>query len=364
MKRILHIVSHLKKNGTETFIMNIYRAINKSEFQFDFLTFSPNKEGYYQEIIELGGKVFFLPDRKQGFLNYHKELDTFFKKFSKIYDTIHFHVSSFSSVAPLFFAKKYGIPKRIVHVHSTNCTGLHNKILHRINRNRISTLGTDFLGCSNLACKWGYSTTPALKKSIVITNGIDLNTFYPDSASRDRIRKSLNIGDNPLILHVGTFNPIKNHKFLLESFSLLLNKMPGARLACVGDGKLLNEIKSLAISLGINDSVYFLGRRDDIPDLMRGADLFVLPSLYEGLGIVLIEAQACGLTSIASTGVPKETKINDSTSYISLKEGPGKWAEQMISMLSHREEALSPEIFKHSVQSTVNQILSIYSPSV
>ncbi len=361
MRRILHVVGHLKKNGTETFIMNLYRAIDRTRYQFDFLTFSPEKEGFYEEILELGGKVFFTPSRKKGSIDYHKSLDKFFKEHAGEYDTVHYHVSSLTSVAPLFYAKKHGIPQRIIHTHSINCTGIHNKILHRLNRLRISSLATDFLGCSQAACVWGYEGTPAIKHSKVITNGIDLSNFYPDEIIRKRTREELGITDNKVILHIGTFNPIKNHKFLLDTFKALEKDMPDARLVSVGTGDLLDKTKDYAAEIGIKDKVLFLGRRNDVNNLMRAADIFVLPSVYEGLGIVLIEAQASGVKVIASANVPPETKVNKSTIYLPLESGAEKWATEIKEMLTTGSEEIDNSISDHSIQTTVSQIYSVYS---
>ncbi len=361
MRRILHIVDHLAKNGTETFIMNLYRAIDRERYQFDFLTHTEEKTGFYDEIISLGGRIYSTPTRKQNVFKYHEELNKFFASHSKEYDTIHFHANSLTTLAPLFYAKKYHIPQRIVHVHSANCTGLHNKILHRLNRLRVSSLATHFLGCSCQACKWGYHHTQAYKKCSVITNGIDLNKFYPDVSTRNKTRELLGLKNSKIILHVGNFNPIKNHTFLLDTFAILLNRQPDAHLLCVGDGSLFQHTVAYAAELGIDKHVSFLGRREDIPDLMRAADLFVLPSTFEGLGIVLIEAQACGLKTLASTGVPKESKVNPSTTFLPLAAGPNEWAKEINRQLQAPNLPVSSHMFKYSIETTLNQIIPIYS---
>ena len=153
MTRVLQVVAALKKNGTETFIMNIFRNIDRKNFMFDFLIFSDEKEGFYNEILELGGNIYHIPSRRDSWKEYHHQLDVFFSKHATKYDAVHMHGMSLTSLAPLYYAKKHGIKKRIFHIHASNCDGLHNKILHYLNQTRISHLATHFLGCSNQAVK-------------------------------------------------------------------------------------------------------------------------------------------------------------------------------------------------------------------
>lgn len=360
MKRILHIVGHLRKNGTENFIMNLFRVIDRERFRFDFMTFNGERDGCYEEILELGGKVFFLPSRREGAMEYHRELDAFFSEHASEYDAVHFHAGSFTTVAPLYYARKYGVGQRIAHIHSAGCSGIHNQLLHRLNRIRIPSLATDFLGCSLSACAWGYSSTSARNRAKVVTNGIDLTRFRFDGEVRSRARSSFGLGNEHLILHVGSFNMIKNHRFLLDAFAILQRRKPDARLMCVGDGELSEEMETYARSLGLGERVMFPGRRDDVEELLMAADLLVLPSLHEGLGIVMIEAQACGLPVLASTGVPVAAKVNSDVRFLPLEKGAGVWAAEMESMLAGSERKVSPDIAGFSNQATLRQMLRIY----
>lgn len=361
MIRILQIVSSLAMNGTETFIINLFRNIDRSQVMFDFLVLSTEKKGFYYEIISLGGNVFFLPKRKDGIKSYNKALDAFFRQHAKDYDAVHYNVSSLTSVAPLIYARKYGIATRIVHCHNANCTGIHNRLFHRINRFRINRLATHFLACSSAAAKWGYSFSGKLPETKVITNGITLSKFTFNKEIRTQFRKALGISDKMVVLHVGTFNPIKNHSFLIDIFKEIKAIRQDAMLISVGEGELLQHTKEKTASLGIEQDVIFLGRRADVANIMMASDVMVFPSLHEGLGIVVIEALAASLPCLVSTGVPQEVNISDKIKFLPLSEGPQEWAKQAISLAStNRGESTDDRLSAYSIENTVRQMEKIY----
>lgn len=361
MIRILQIVSSLAMNGTETFIMNLFRNIDHTKVMFDFLVFSGEKEGFYDEVISLGGNVFFLPKRRDGVKKYFTSLDTFFSQHAKDYDAVHYNVSSLTSVAPLRYARKHGITTRIVHCHNANCTGIHNKLIHRINRFRIKQLATHFLACSSAAAKWGYSFSGKLSETKVIANGINLSTFTLNKDIRMQCRKHLGISDKMVVLHVGTFNPIKNHSFLIDVFKEIKAIRQDAVLLSVGEGKLQEQTKAKAVRLGIEKDVIFLGRRMDVANIMMASDVMVFPSLHEGLGIVVIEALAASLPCLVSTGVPQEVNISDKIKFLPISEGPNEWAKQAISLSStSRNEEVDNRVSSYSIENTVRQMEKIY----
>lgn len=361
MIRILQIMSSLKMNGTETFIMNLYRNIDHSKVMFDFLVFSGMKEGFYDEIISLGGNVFFLPKRRDGMNRYFKALDLFFRQHAKDYDAVHYNVSSHTSVAPLIYARKYGVGTRIIHCHNANCSGFHNKLIHRINRLRIKSLATHFLACSSAAAKWGYAFSGALKEAKVITNGITFSKFAFNNDVREHYRKKLEINGKLAVLHVGTFNPIKNHSFLLEIFKGITSIRKDAVLLCVGEGQLQTNIKEKASSLGIEKRVKFLGRRTDVASLMMAADVMVFPSHHEGLGIVVIEALAASLPCLVSTGVPCEVGVSEKVRFLPLTAGSEEWAREAITLAdTKRNETLDDRLRAFSIENTVEQMNDIY----
>ena len=160
MIKVLQITGQLARNGTETFIMNVFRNINRQKIMFDFLLFTQAIEnGYYQEAESLGAKIYRLPERKSGVVKYWRALDRFFKEHAREYDAVHFNGNSFTSVTAVYYAKKYKIPIRIVHSHNSSTRGFHNKILHKLNKLFIHKIATDYLACSDRAAIWAYGNT-------------------------------------------------------------------------------------------------------------------------------------------------------------------------------------------------------------
>lgn len=362
MKRVLQVVSSLRKNGTETFIMNLFRNIDRSEVMFDFLVFNDDRSGFYEEIVSYGSRVFFLPPRRKDFFKYKKELISFFEKNASDYDAVHMHGMSLTTLLPLKLAKRYGIKKRIFHIHGSSCQGFHNKFLHGLNKMWINGLATDFLGCSQEALKWGFSHSKALIKSRVIPNGINLKKFKFDSRKRYDIRKELNIEKETVIGHIGSFNPIKNHLFLLEIFKSYQRLNPNSVLILVGDGNLEFSIKQKINELALNDKVKILGRREDVENIYQAMDIFVFPSLHEGLGFVLIEAQANGLPALASTGVPPEVVLSDNVARYPLGKSADDWALKIAELveIDRNQTTFNNRMEKFSIINTVKILNSIY----
>lgn len=363
MIKILQIMSNLKQNGTETFVMNVFRNIDKTKYRFDFLVISDEAVGFYKEIIALGAKVFFITPRRNGFIRYHKNLDKFFREHHNDYTVVHMHMGSLSSIAPLYYAKKYDIGTRIFHSHSSECTGMHNKLLHALNKFRIVNLATHYFACSEMARTWAYVGTKAYDKSQVITNGIELKKFRYNSEIRNRLRNELKVKDKFVIGHIGTFNEIKNHAFLIRLFKRIHTSHPESALILVGEGSLLNKSYELTKELGLEDSVLFLGRRNDVKDLLQAFDIFVMPSLFEGLPFTLIEAQASGLPIVTSTGVPIESKASESFESLDLTQDISIWVSHILTYIGF--ERYSPKesdpIYRFSITETITQIESAYN---
>lgn len=360
MIRVLHVLSALHRHGTETFVMNLFREIDREEIMFDFLVFNSNTDGYYDEIISMGSKIFQLPPRRAGLKDYEESLDKFFKENAGNYDAVHFHAMSLTTLSPLKYAKKYGIKKRLMHMHGMSCQGFHNKVLHFINKSRISGLATDFLGCSSKAVEWGYGGTKAMKSSKVVFNGIDIDKFRFKSEVRKKIRKELGIDDKFVCIHIGTFNEIKNHRFLLDVFKELNLKHSQSILICIGNGSLFNQSKGYALELGIAEKVLFLGERANVCDYLQASDAMIFPSLHEGLGIALIEAQIAGLPVVASTGVPKEANVTGNFNRLSLNESTCHWVDKILEIKNNVTRDLNLDVDKFSSRHTLHIISGLY----
>ncbi|WP_456277295.1 glycosyltransferase family 1 protein [Bacillus sp. AK128] len=304
--RVLHVVVNMNRGGAETLIMNLYRNIDRSKVQFDFLT---NKEGVFDsEIRELGGVIHRIPYITDvGHFGYVKALDKFFKNNNQ-YKIVHSHLDKMSGLV-LRVAKKANIPKRIAHSHNTRSEGgLASRMYKTYAGSFITKSATEFFACSNTAAKWLFNRTDMNHK--ILNNGIESDKFAYNDTARNEIREELNIPKSTVVLgHVGRFNHQKNHQFLIEVFAEYKVDEPNAVLVLVGEGVLKNEIEQKVKKYNLIDSVKFLGVREDIHCLLQAFDVFVFPSLHEGLPVTLIEAQASGLPCIISDTITTEVDM-------------------------------------------------------
>ncbi|QUG40594.1 glycosyltransferase family 1 protein [Psychrobacillus sp. INOP01] len=333
MIRVLQIVGAMDRGGIETFLMNIYRNIDRNKVQFDFLVHTDKKCAFDEEIKSLGGNIFSVVPRRQGYFKNKKSLDEFFKTNNE-YKVVHQHLSSLTYVEPLRAAESNNILCRIVHSHNTRQGGSKiHKYIHRINQFSIKSYATDYFACSDLAAKWTYPKKLYNDhKFKVINNGINSEKFIFHQAIREQKRKELGIVNKFVIGHVGRFHPQKNHDFVIDVFKKIHDKNKDSVLMLVGDGEHRLRIERKVKDLGLSRSVIFTGVRTDVPELFQAMDMFLFPSLYEGLGIVLIEAQASGLKCFTSDRVvPKEVKMsNILLNFISLEQSPQKWADEIL----------------------------------
>ena len=310
--------------GVEAVIMNYYRNIDRSKVQFDFICDEDSTNIPYDEIKKLGGRVIICPPYQKIF-EYERFLIDLFKK--KKYKIVHSNINTLS-IFPLRAAKKAGVPIRIAHSHSTtNKKEWKKNLMKQVLRPFSKKYATDYFACSELAGRWLFGDkTFEQGKVTIINNAIDLDKFKYDEKIRKEKRKELNINDDTLVVgHIGRFVAQKNHTFLIDIFNELHKKEKNSILLLIGQGPLMGEIKQKVETIGISDSVKFLGQRDDVNELYNAMDLFLFPSLYEGLGMVLIEAQANGLPCITSTVVPKIADIANNVQFYGLNDSIDIW---------------------------------------
>lgn len=361
MKKILFISEHFNVAGTETFMLNVIRASDKSKFHYDFLIFRPTKNKYYDEAKRLGCSFHVLCPRVKSPYRYLKELDSFFSKHEHDYDAVHWCGGAISSIAPLWFAHKYHVTNIICHSHSSSCSGLHTKLLHCFFRHMLPFCCTYFFACSTLAAKFFFGD----RRATIIKNGIDLERYRCNIEIRNRYRKDLGIDSNDMVIgHVGRFEEVKNHSFLLEIFLKLLLTKPNAKLMLIGKGTLEIEMKDKVKRMGIDKNVRFLGERDDIGRCMQAMDCFVMPSLYEGLPFVLVEAQAAGLPCLISDTINDDAVITPYTIKKSLNENPERWCNDILCLTDNykREDTGHYLVEKgFSIDDTVRYLENIYS---
>ncbi|MRH42688.1 glycosyltransferase [Aquibacillus halophilus] len=304
--RVLHVVVNMNRGGAETLIMNLYRNIDRSKVQFDFLTC---KQGIFDsEIVAMGGKVHRIPYLTDvGHLNYKRMLEEFFKTNNQ-YKIVHSHMDKMSGLV-LRAAKKENIPVRIAHSHNTRSEGaLPSRTYKWYTGRYINNNATHLFGCSIMASKWLFGKRA--NEAFILKNGIDTFQFQYSSTRREKIRKELNINKDTLVLgHVGRFSSQKNHFFLLEVFANLIKNIPNTVLILVGDGSLKQKIIERIKKLNLDDKVKVLGVREDISLLLQSFDLFVFPSIHEGLPVTLVEAQGAGLPCVISDSITKEVDM-------------------------------------------------------
>lgn len=367
MKRVLQITARLGRGGLESFVMNVYRKINREELQFDFLTTQPDGD-YAEEIIAMGGKIYQMPVRNKGILAYKRALDDFFKQHHD-YIAVHEHISSLTSIAPAFYAKKYNIPVIIFHAHSSGVQKtlkfywLHI-LLHYLNKPKVHSLGTHYLGCSDKALDWMYKYTGTRGKALMINNGIDSLKYSFNNEIRMKMRSELGIHKDDFVIgHVGSFIPLKNQSFLIDILNELLKKNYKTKLLLIGDGQTRKEVMLKSQSLGLDKFCIFTGIRTDVHKLMLAMDAFVMPSWFEGLPMSLVEAQASGLPIIASDTISRDSDITGTILFKSINDTPPKWADCILEWNSEKGRTNNIDLIKKAgfdSNETSKKILNIY----
>lgn len=326
--RVAHIIGKWVGGGVESVVMNYYNYIDREKIQFDFICDEDSTNIPYDEIEKLGGKVILIPPY-QRIVKYHKTLKNVLKDGN--YKIVHSHINTLS-VFSLFAAKCAGVPVRIAHSHSTtNKKEKKKNILKQILRPFSKLFATDYMCCSEYAGRWLFGNKEYNKGNVyLLNNAIDLDKFKYDEKVRIKKRKELNIEDDTLVIgHVGRFVEQKNHRFLIDIFNEVHKQNDNSILILVGQGPLIEEMKNKIKSLDLENCVKFLGQRKDINELYQTMDLFLFPSLYEGLGMALVEAQMSGLYCLTSDVVPTKAKVSNNIEFISLRINERKWADHI-----------------------------------
>ena len=325
--------------GMETLIMNVYRHIDREKVQFDFLVHYEEPGDYDEEIRALGGNIYIMPKTvPQNYFIYKRALQTFFKEHSD-YKVVHGHLQS---TAFLYhkIAKEYGVKCCITHSHTDGFDHSVKGYLSYLTSLMAQNYTDVYFGCSQAAChKFFPSAIRQGKEMIIVKNGIESERYRYDLHVRDDVRVELGLGNRFVVGHIGRFFPQKNHDKLLKIFVEILKQRPDSILILVGEGPLFDQVKKMTQKMGIEENVLFLGVRSDVNRLMQAMDAFIFPSLYEGLGIVLIEAQAAGLKCFTSADVvPQEAKVTELLHYINLNEPASVWAEEVLAGFPYYRE--------------------------
>ncbi len=344
MKKILVFGITENPGGIESVIMNYYRHIDRKKIQFDFLC-NTEKVSYEKEINALGGKIYRITARSQNTKKFKKDMENFFVKHANEYFAIWVNVCSLANIDYLKYAKKYGISKRIIHAHnSQNMDSFLRGILHRFNRILIGRYATDFWTCSDEASKWFYSKKIInSSKYVIIKNAINCDIYKFDKEIRDNYRKQFNIESDELVIgNVGRMHFQKNQEYIIKIFNDINKSIPKSKLFLVGDGPDKGKIEKLIKEYKQQNNIILLGVRDDINCLMQMFDVFLFPSLFEGLPLAPIEAQAASLPVYLSKGrISSKVIINKKLiHFIDLDEGANRWANIIINTYKNYDRNL------------------------
>lgn len=339
MIRVLQVIGTLGNAGVEAVVMNYYRSINRQLVQFDFITCSSVKERYDEEILNMGGRIFRLPSRSRKPLRYMYELYKVIK--ANNYAIVHIEQNSASMAMDGMVAKLCGVKVIIGHSHNTSCNVLWQHYLFRPIVNRVLT---HRFACSKEAGEWVFGKK---KDVVIVPNAIDTRKFTFDTSKRETIRKELNLEDKFVVGFVGRLHMQKNPYRLLDIFATLCNCCEIAHLLIIGEGGEKDRMMGRCEELNISSHVSFLGVQKNVNEWMMAMDTLLMPSLYEGLPVVTIEAQASGLKCVISDKVPAPALL-DSLVYLSLEETNEKWVNELLKVNTKTERAKASSIVTES----------------
>jgi glycosyltransferase involved in cell wall biosynthesis len=335
--------------GQESYLMNMYRHIDRERVQFDFYTPFENRAiAMQREIESLGGHLWasgfpFGEDNREYF---RRGLSAFLA--GRRYPIVHIHSGSIYALATgARLARQSGAERVIVHSHCGGFDNLRYRVARLWTRQTFLTYPTHYFACSHLAARWKFP--PSVIRTgnyTVLKNAVDTAALRYDPTLRQATRLQLGLGDKPTVGHVGRFALQKNHRFLIEIFHALTELEPDAQLVLAGEGDLVDEVLEQIDKLGLEDRVHYLGPRRDIPALMNAFDVLLLPSFFEGLPVVGVEAQAAGLPVITSTGVTRELPIDELSTYLPLTDTAMQWARVVQRALATPRRDTSEEMVR------------------
>lgn len=334
--RILHLVSNIRvSNGIMNVIMNYYRNIDRNKIQFDFLYFDEFETNTFRgEITAFGGRVYKIK-RPRISLSCRKDIYDFFKSLKGVYDVLHIHDVF---LAPLFIpaARKNDVSKTIIHAHSTVFGGTRKSAF----RNKVLCFFSNRMcdykaACSKKAAIKYYGKKAVLQnRYLLIYNAVDVEKYKYSGENRRKYRELFGFDEEDIVIGtVGRLEEQKNHVFLLDIFSEVLERNTGYKLLLIGEGSLENKLRDKCKTLGIDDKVVFGGKRTDVCNIYSSMDIFVQPSIYEGLSLAGVEAQAAGLPCAFSDAITREAELVNAV-YISLNKSSSEWAEKIIDINS------------------------------
>lgn len=346
--RVLQVGMTRNLGGIETYLIEQFRHLDKSKIDYDFVNITGEYSICYEdEILASGSKIFKVVSRHKNPLLHYWQWFNILLQHKGVYDVIVLNTNSLEYVFPLVLGKVFGIPVRVIHSHNSgfeNKQGLARRLLVGMNKKLLAWSANLRFACSQFAGQWMFKDNPYH----VIYNAIDIHKYDADLIVREETRNALGLHTELTLLHVGRFSYQKNHSFLLDIFKEVHGIQPNSVLLLVGDtteeSEFLTEVKRKIKAYGLEHVVRLLGRRDDVNKIMQAADVLVMPSFFEGLTVVGIEAQASDLPLLLSDTVTKELGLLPSTHFISLEAGPTAWAEAIVNSKQHNRRSRYEEL--------------------
>lgn len=336
LPRIVHVFGKMDRGGAEALAMNVYRSIDRNAMQFDFLVHTLDRGTYDDEIEGLGGRVFRVAGPKLGnMFRYIRDVAEILRSQGP-FAAVHSHVHYFSGVL-MGVAAHCGVKRRLCHSHTSRQPhanrpdGAFYRGACRLAMQRYST---SLLGCSRQTCEVLYGQCCWQDPRVeVIRNGITSARFKASDCTSDVKRH-----DTVTVAHVGNFTPPKNHSFIIRVFQAFLQKVPSAQLLLIGDGALRSDTQTLARELGVLSRVRFLGTRSDVPALLSQSDVVLFPSLWEGIPVSLVEAQACGIPCVVSDAISNEVDLGlGLLEWVKLGASTEEWTLALCSKLGRQK---------------------------
>jgi len=352
----------MDSGGAETFLMKVYRALDRSKYQMDFCINVDRECFYSREIVSLGGKIYYIPSKSESIKLFRDGLARIIR--DQRYQYVLRVTSNAMGFMDLKIAKKAGA--RVCSARSSNSSdGGHigSLIAHRLGRYLYGNYVDVKFAPSDLAAKYTFGRTAYTRGDVsILHNAVDLDSFRYNAAGRNLVRSSYNINDDVMVIgHIGRFVTQKNHDFLLDVFFEIHRKAEKTLLLLVGSGTLEEDIRGKAHTLGLDGAVIFAGVRSDIPDILSAMDVFLFPSLYEGMPNVVIEAQATGLPCVIADTITREANIASLVTYMPLEASSKDWANFVLQQANH-ERMDTKEIFvkkKYDISSVTNEFVSL-----
>ncbi|QWF36063.1 glycosyltransferase [Latilactobacillus curvatus] len=332
-KKVFYMVYSLTSGGIEKYSINIFKYINKNKYKLDFITKLDREEFFDRKLYEMGGLK--IPLGKESRNSVLQRSFTLFRNAYTTaksgYDLAYFNLSSPSAVFKYPLICRFaGIRKIIIHSHNSSESkfGLIGKIINFCGRLYINHIASERFACSDKAAEWMYGKKIAdSKKYTFIQNGLEVDKYTYNKDTRTKIRKQLGFTDNDFILgHIGRFESQKNHQFMIEMFDILSKRDSSAKLVLIGVGSLKSKIEALVKKKGLENKVLFLGEQENVNEFLQAMDVFILPSLYEGLPVVGIEAQSAGLKCVFSDTITKESDITGNVEFVTL-DNKNSWVK-------------------------------------